>query len=389
MTNTTYKLLVPPLAGVAYSHEIVLWQYADPKLIQTSPTLAAGDFLVFKDGILDGNIDALPAEIASGALVLTLSIAEMTGVTGRVFVKWHDVAGQQWIDGGIQIDLAAGVAVGTSDLIQADILSDATPFAGANVANLNAAISSRAVPGDAMTLSNGAITAAVIATGAIDADAIADGAIDAGAIADNAITAAKIADGAIDAATFVAGAINAAAIATGAIDADALATDASTEIATSVWGGAGYTGGRPLTQASTSTADTSSTGAIRRTRGDSWTITITDLPTLTGYTSIWFTLKDKKSQVDSESRLQIKKNATGLSDGLLYVNGAEASDSTKGSITVASTTSITIAVDPTITDDMPADWLGYYDVQTLISTADNTPEAGAFEVTADVTRAIA
>ena len=376
MTATLYNPASPPVRGSAWTFDVVLYSQADTKLIQTSVTLAAGDVLIYLDGVLDGNIDTLPVEIGtSGVLPVALSAAEMTA--DRVMIKFADAAGAQWVSAAFEVFPVSAVSVGTSDL----------------------------VAGDAMTLSSGAITAAVIATGAIDADAIADGAIDAGAIA----------DGAIDAATFAAGAINAAAIATGAIDADALATDAVAEIADGVWDEAqaghttaatfgkylddeisdvdaavwGYTAGRTLTQASTSTADTSSTGAIRRTRGDSWTITITDLPTLTGYTSIWFTLKDKKSQADTESRLQIKKNATGLSDGLLYVNGAAASDSTKGSITVASTTSITIAVDPTITDDMPADWLGYYDVQTLISTVDNTPEAGAFEVTADVTRAIA
>ena len=43
-----------------------------------------------------------------------------------------------------------------STLTQADILSDATPFAGANV---DAAVSTRAVPGDAMTLTAGERTA--------------------------------------------------------------------------------------------------------------------------------------------------------------------------------------------------------------------------------------
>ena len=103
---------------------------------------------------------------------------------------------------------------------------------------------------------------------------------------------------------------------------------------------------------------------------------------------MWFTLKDRKSDADSAARIQIKKNASTLNDGLLYVNGAAASDATKGSITINSTTSITIAVDESITDDMPAPFGGYYDVQTLISGTTNTPESGAFEITADITRDI-
>lgn len=105
--------------------------------------------------------------------------------------------------------------------------------------------SSPAATGDAMTLADGAITAAKIAADAITAAKIADGAIDtatlvdgcltAAKIASDAITAAKIADGAIDAGAFAAGAITATVIATDAIDADALAADALTEIFTKVF----------------------------------------------------------------------------------------------------------------------------------------------------------
>jgi len=115
--------------------------------------------------------------------------------------------------GVIATNLDAAVST-RSTLTQAQVLSDTTPFAGANVAAIKAKTdnlpANPAAVGSAMTLASGAITADVIATGAIDADAIADNAIDAGAIASNAITSAKIA--------------------TDAIDADALAADAIDEI---------------------------------------------------------------------------------------------------------------------------------------------------------------
>jgi len=349
--STVYTPSLPLIVGTTYTFPLGLTSQADTKLLKTSPTIAAGDFILYRkvSGTWSrvGNLTTNPALIAGGTRVLLFTVldTELIANTQAFLIECSDAADSEWCDLLIYKD--ADTAVTVSD-------------------------------GTGVTLANGAITAAVIA----------DGAIDAGAIASDAITAAKVADGAIDSATFAAGAINAAAIATGAIDADALAADAGTEIATSVWGGAGYTGGRTLTQASTSTADTSSTGAIRRTRGDSWSITITGLPDNTGYASMWFTLKDKKSDSDSASRIQIKKNTSGSDDGLLYVNGAAASDATKGSITINSTTSITIAVDESITDDMPAPFGGYYDVQTLISGTTNTPESGAFEITADITRDI-
>ena len=69
-----------------------------------------------------------------------------------------------------------------------------------------------------------------------------------------------------------------------------------------------------------------------------------------------------QDDADSDAILQIKLNSSGSDDDLLYVNGATASDSTLGAITVsdASTGAIIIAVDETVTDDMPAGAF-YYD----------------------------
>ncbi len=72
----------------------------------------------------------------------------------------------------------------TSRATQADILSDATPFDGADI---DAAISSRAAPGAAMDLVAGAVDAAAIATDAIDADAIAADAIGSSELATSAV----------------------------------------------------------------------------------------------------------------------------------------------------------------------------------------------------------
>ena len=136
------------------------------------------------------------------------------------------------------------------------------------------------------------------------------------------------------------------------------------------------------------TSDSTASGAITRTRGNTWTINAT-IGAITGYTSLWFTVKHDKDDADSDAILQIKLNSTGSDDDLLYVNGATASDSTLGTITVsdASTGAIVIAVDETVTDDMPAGAF-YYDVQVLNSGAVTTPDSGKFTITADVTRSV-
>ena len=138
----------------------------------------------------------------------------------------------------------------------------------------------------------------------------------------------------------------------------------------------------------TSTTDATTAGAISRRRGNSWSIPLT-IGAITGYTSLWFTIKSSHDDADASALLQIKLNASGLSDGLLYVNGTTASSDALGSITVnnATTGAIVIAVDETITDDLaPGEYC--YDVQTLIAGDVATPDSGTFTVTADVTRSV-
>ena len=146
---------------------------------------------------------------------------------------------------------------------------------------------------------------------------------------------------------------------------------------------------RTLTQSSTSTTDSTAAGSIARRRGDSWSISLT-VGAITGYTSLWFTAKWDRDNTDAMAVIQIKKNASGTDDGLLYVNGAAATDALKGSITVsdASTGAIVIAVDETITDDLPPAGI-YYDVQVLNAGTVSTLDSGTLTITADVTRAVA
>jgi hypothetical protein len=138
----------------------------------------------------------------------------------------------------------------------------------------------------------------------------------------------------------------------------------------------------------TYSTDATTAGSITRRRGDSWAIVPAALGVLTGYTSLWLTIKRSHDDVDSASVLHVKKNASGLLDGLLYLNGA-ASTSNLASITVtdALTGVISIAVDEAATKELaPGEYC--YDVQTLIAGDVATPDSGTFTVTADVTRSV-
>jgi hypothetical protein len=88
---------VPPKRGEIFYWEIELTSQANTNIFQVNPTLVAGDVIVYKDGVLDGNIDILPTAIGAGAtLACQLSAEELT--PDRVRVCFHDVAGAEWQD---------------------------------------------------------------------------------------------------------------------------------------------------------------------------------------------------------------------------------------------------------------------------------------------------
>ena len=136
------------------------------------------------------------------------------------------------------------------------------------------------------------------------------------------------------------------------------------------------------------TSDSTASGAISRTRGNTWSISAT-IGAITGYTSLWFTVKHSKDDADADAILQIRKNASETGDGLIYKNGSDDVTAGNGSITVSDDTTgaIITALVAADTDDMPVGEF-YYDIQVKIGSTITTPDSGTFTVTADVTRSI-
>ena len=124
-------------------------------------------------------------------------------------------------------------------------------------------------------------------------------------------------------------------------------------------------------------------------RGDTFTASITDIGSLADYVSIDFTVKSDKLQTDDEATIRIRKNASGVGDGLLRLNGAAPTTET-GSITIDDEAAgdITITLDETATKELSTGSYSY-DVQLITATAVKTLTAGKLIVTSDVTRAIA
>jgi hypothetical protein len=142
---------------------------------------------------------------------------------------------------------------------------------------------------------------------------------------------------------------------------------------------------RTLTQSAASVAAVLAGSDITIQRGDTETISLTNIGALTGYTKLWFTVKARKSQADSASLLQIE-----IAGGLLYLNGAAASTATDGSITISdqATGDISIVIKAAATAVLePGTY--FYDVQMLTASGVTTLTDGSFTVEGDVTRAVA
>jgi len=153
-------------------------------------------------------------------------------------------------------------------------------------------------------------------------------------------------------------------------------------VAADVWGYAS----RTLTQTAAQVAAVLAGSTITCQRGDTLTAALTNIGALTGYSKLWFTVKENKAHTDAQAILLLEKTA-----GLTVVNGAVYTTTTDGSITISdeATGDITITIKPAVTDDLPV-MTGYYDIQMLTSGGVvSTLTAGTFTVTADVTRAVA
>lgn len=117
MTTTLYNSSLPPIKNATWTFDVVLFD--SDGAIKGDPTLAAGDIVIYKDGVLDGNIDTLPADIgSSGIIPVALSADEMNA--NRVAVWFHDAAGDEWED------LLVTFRTVQAATVAGDLLSEAT-----------------------------------------------------------------------------------------------------------------------------------------------------------------------------------------------------------------------------------------------------------------------
>ena len=105
-----------PVRAAAYSFEVALSSRADTKVFQASPTLAAGDVQISKDGGAFVNITTLPTAIGGGpTLTVALSADEMDA--DRIVVRFQDATGAEWCD--LQLPTIYTAALGFDDIAAA------------------------------------------------------------------------------------------------------------------------------------------------------------------------------------------------------------------------------------------------------------------------------
>jgi hypothetical protein len=125
-------------------------------------------------------------------------------------------------------------------------------------------------------------------------------------------------------------------------------------------------------------------------RGDTLSASLLNLGSLASYVTLDFTVKRSSQEADDDAIIRIRKNATGLTDGLVRLNGAAYTTGTDGSITItdAPTGDVTIMLKAGVTDDLvPGSYV--YDIQLIEAAKVTTLTTGGLVVTADVTRLVA
>lgn len=366
---------------------------------ETGLTISQADIRLSKNGgaFAQTNNAAGATHMENGNYSVPLDTTD-TGTLGRLRVAVYESGAlPTWQDFMILPANVYDSIVAGSDNLQVDT----TQWAGASTATDDVALA--AAPSNFAAL---AITAG--------------GAVTAGTVSDK--TGYSLAAGAITAAVIATDAIDADAIATGAIDADALSADAGTELGVAVWasatrtltsGGGGATaqeiweyGTRTLTSFSTLAADIAASinallsqiipqdipplsSDIELRRGDNWARAIT-VGSVSGYVSLDWIIKHDTNELDNRAHWWTRKNASGLNDGLLYLNGEVASTPAQGSITVsdASTGALVLNAYSVATAQLaPGDYS--YEVQVIYVAGQSatTVASGKFTILADVVRA--
>lgn len=170
----------PPKKNTQYIFYISLASQTSAVIMQSSPTIAAGDFKVSIDGGALANLGTLPVvtPAASKMVKVTLSTSEMNG-DNITFVA-SDAAGAEWRDLVINIQTTAQQL---DDLATQTSVNTIDDFIDTEIADIQARLPAALVSGR-IDASVGAMASAVITATAIATDAIGAAELAADAVAE-------------------------------------------------------------------------------------------------------------------------------------------------------------------------------------------------------------
>lgn len=147
---------------------------------------------------------------------------------------------------------------------------------------------------------------------------------------------------------------------------------------------------RTLTQSAAQVAAAVQGSTVTVTRGDNWSIPLTDLGSLSDYVSLDFTVKLHDEDTDTEAILRVRNNFSGSGDGLLRLNAGVVTAPANGSLTINDINAGDITLALTAAEAAKIDpGVLLYDVQKITASGVITMTAGVFVVEADITRAVA
>lgn len=147
---------------------------------------------------------------------------------------------------------------------------------------------------------------------------------------------------------------------------------------------------RTLTQAAASVIDAVTGERVTVYRGTTWRISLTGLGDLSAYETIYFSVKSKYEDSDSQAILRVKNDDE---EGLERVNGQEPGDASNGEVVIDDETAgdITIVVAAAETQNMPLESNIHYDVKGIDADGDtNLISDGQqkFTIRGDATRRV-
>jgi len=142
---------------------------------------------------------------------------------------------------------------------------------------------------------------------------------------------------------------------------------------------------RTLTQSAAQVAAILAGSTITVQRGDTLTVSLTDLGDISSRTKLWFAVKESSEGEDTEATIFLEETA-----GLTVVNGETYATITDGEISVTDEVAgdLTVTILPSVTKDL-AGGTFKYELQTLSAAgAVLTLTRSSFKVSPDIVRAV-